>query len=644
MILGEFDESKKAVINPSNFIKPVKKMPKVAVGCFARGTFARMLDGLGGGELLSESRAANMVIPVYRVVWKDIETAVFLCDVGAPACVALLEDIWAMGVQTVILFGTCGVLDASIRDCSVIIPDSAVRDEGTSYHYMPASDEISVNPKYRELFTGILERLGCGYTVGKAWTTDAVYRETKEKAARRKAQGCICVDMECSAAAAAAQFRGRELFHFFYAADNLDAENWESRSLSDAANQLEKDRVALLAMELAAEITKFSDGSSKGREETQQPAETKTKEERDALEQLCRSLGLGGLTQEPRALTGGYLHKMFEINTEAGRFAIKALNPEITARDGALNHFSASEEVANRLNRVISSGCARSFHEKYVQELGGKYYLIYDFLPGKTLSLEDIAPEHAAAVGGVLAEIHNADLTAAILPAERSGGETADEAMAEPEGESDSDETQESGEGPLAADWLGYASLAAERGTHWSARLKEMLPLLSDLTEKSIKAKSAAEGGEVVCHCDMDSKNVLWHDGKPTVIDWEAAGLLSPCRDFLDTVLYWSMKQDGKLDKSCFRAFSRAYCEKRGRAGELFSGIDWENILYEGCEGRLGWLEYSLKRALGLCTEDPAEQELGASQIVPVLDDIAAYRKLFPEIMELIRETGLKNG
>ncbi len=104
------------------------------------------------------------------------------------------------------------------------------------------------------------------------------------------------------------------------------------------------------------------------------------------------------------------------------------------------------------------------------------------------------------------------------------------------------------------------------------------------------------------------------------------------------------MKQDGKLDKSCFRAFSRAYCEKRGRAGELFSGIDWENILYEGCEGRLGWLEYSLKRALGLCTEDPAEQELGASQIVPVLDDIAAYRKLFPEIMELIRETGLKNG
>ena len=58
--------------------------------------------------------------------------------------------------------------------------------------------------------------------------------------------------------------------------------------------------------------------------------------------------------------------------------------------------------------------------------------------------------------------------------------------------------------------------------------MKEMLPLLSDLTEKSIKAKSAAEGGEVVCHCDMDSKNVLWHDGKPTVIDWEAAGLLSP--------------------------------------------------------------------------------------------------------------------
>ena len=159
MVLEQFDENKTAVINPWNLIHPVEGMPKVAVGCFARGTFARMLEELGGGEVLAESRVANMVIPVFRVTYRGEEAAVFLCDVGAPACVGLIEDIWVMGAETIVLFGTCGVLDASVGDCSVIIPDCAVRDEGTSYHYAPASDEIAVNPRYTEEFISSLEQL-----------------------------------------------------------------------------------------------------------------------------------------------------------------------------------------------------------------------------------------------------------------------------------------------------------------------------------------------------------------------------------------------------------------------------------------------------------------------------------------------------
>ncbi len=92
------------------------------------------------------------------------------------------------------------------------------------------------------------------YTLGKAWTTDAMYRETRDKVARRKAAGCVCVDMECSALAALAQFRRKEIFQFFYAGDNLDAENWDARSLSASARVEEKDRVAQLAIELALRI------------------------------------------------------------------------------------------------------------------------------------------------------------------------------------------------------------------------------------------------------------------------------------------------------------------------------------------------------------------------------------------------------
>ena len=253
MLLHEFDPNPMAVINPKDTCKPVEGCPKVAVSCFARKTFYRMVERLGAEEI-ALTKTANLVIPIYRARYKEKDIALYEADVGAPACVGMLEDLFAMGVEKLVLFGTCGVLDRSIEDCGIIIPTSALRDEGTSFHYAPPSDEITVNPKYREEFIEILDRHKCGYTMGKVWTTDAMYRETAEKMACRKAAGCVCVDMECSAVAAMAQFRGKEVFHFFHAADNLDGEAWDSRSLSGDANITGKDKAALLALELAVRI------------------------------------------------------------------------------------------------------------------------------------------------------------------------------------------------------------------------------------------------------------------------------------------------------------------------------------------------------------------------------------------------------
>ena len=81
-----------------------------------------------------------------------------------------------------------------------------------------------------------------------------MYRETREKTARRKVSGCVCVDMECASVAAVAQFRGKEALHFFYAADNLDSAEWDERSLSNFANLEEKDRIAMIALEAARRI------------------------------------------------------------------------------------------------------------------------------------------------------------------------------------------------------------------------------------------------------------------------------------------------------------------------------------------------------------------------------------------------------
>lgn len=253
MILTEFDPNKIAVINPHDLLSTVEGMPKVAVTCYAKETFERMLAGFEAEQIASTS-TANGIVSIYKVTYKGVEIALFMMDVGAPASAAMMEDVYMLGVEKIIIFGTCGVLEKSIDDCAIIIPNSAMRDEGTSYHYVPASDEIPVNEKYMDVFTGMLDELQVKYTVGKTWTTDAIYRETADKIKRRKEQGCICVDMECSADAAVAQFRGKDLVQFFYAADNLDAEEWDVRSLSNSAKLEEKDRIAMIALELAVRI------------------------------------------------------------------------------------------------------------------------------------------------------------------------------------------------------------------------------------------------------------------------------------------------------------------------------------------------------------------------------------------------------
>lgn len=255
MILEEFDLNKIAVINASNLVEKNENMPKVAVTCFSRTTFDRLVQELDGEEI-AHTGMANISIPIYKVKYNNVDVALFNSPVGAPSCIAIHEDLYAMGVEKMVVFGTCGVLDKEIKDCAIIIPDSAIRDEGTSYHYAPPSDEITINEEYKDAFIEILNHHKTSYVTGKVWTTDACYRETRDKVNRRKEKGCIAVDMECSAITALADFREKDIFQFFYAADNLDQEEWDMRSLSNSANLIQKDRIALLAMEIAERMMK----------------------------------------------------------------------------------------------------------------------------------------------------------------------------------------------------------------------------------------------------------------------------------------------------------------------------------------------------------------------------------------------------
>lgn len=254
MLLTEFDPTKSAVIDPQLITEPVEGFPDVTISIFSRKLFQRVLALFPDARELCCLHSATALSPVYEVVYEGERFALFQSFVGAPACVSMHEDAIAMGSRRIILLGNCGVLDPDIHDCGIIIPDRALRDEGTSFHYAPPSDDIAVNRKYAPLFREVLQERGIPFVEGATWTTDAPYRETRDKVARRRSQGAICVEMECSAMQALCDFRGVDFFQYLYAGDSLGAEAWDPRSLSGGARLDDKEKLALLAFELGLKI------------------------------------------------------------------------------------------------------------------------------------------------------------------------------------------------------------------------------------------------------------------------------------------------------------------------------------------------------------------------------------------------------
>jgi len=253
MELFAFDPERNAVIDPDMVHTPVPDFPETVVSVFSHDLFHAVVRFLGGREIAA-TKDVDGRWPVYEVTYKGRRFAMYKARLGAPACVGSFEDIIPMGARRIILLGNCGVLDRNIRDCGIIIPTRAIREEGTGFHYAPASRYIEVNRKYRALFEKVLEEFGYPYVRGTTWTTDAFYRETRAKVASRKAMGAICVEMECAAMQALCDFRGVEFFQFLYAGDNLDHSTWDPRSLSGTARLEDKEKIALLALELACRI------------------------------------------------------------------------------------------------------------------------------------------------------------------------------------------------------------------------------------------------------------------------------------------------------------------------------------------------------------------------------------------------------
>jgi uridine phosphorylase len=155
--------------------------------------------------------------------------AVFNPGVGAPAAATSLEDIIGLGASKIIGCGGAGIVKNGFDVGHIIVPTGAVRDEGTSHHYQPVDVAVVPHPLAVQAIDAELLAAGVPHDKGLTWTTDAIFRETPEKVARRREQGCISVEMEASAMFAVAMFRGAVYGQLLYAGDDVSAQTWDHR-------------------------------------------------------------------------------------------------------------------------------------------------------------------------------------------------------------------------------------------------------------------------------------------------------------------------------------------------------------------------------------------------------------------------------
>jgi uridine phosphorylase len=242
----EFDPSPTAIIEPGDHLPAAEEMPTHAVICFFREVIDRLCVR-AGARILTTLVAEHGTHPIYEQTIEGRRLAVFHPGVGAPLAAGFLEEAIAHGIRTVVACGGAGALVPDLTMGHVVVPTAAIRDEGTSYHYLPASRQVAPSPTAVVAIEDTLRRHGVAYRTGATWTTDAIYRETRAKAAARVAEGCLTVEMEAAAFFAVAAFRGITFGQLLYAGDDLSAEEWDDRGWLDHTEG--RERLFLLAAE-----------------------------------------------------------------------------------------------------------------------------------------------------------------------------------------------------------------------------------------------------------------------------------------------------------------------------------------------------------------------------------------------------------
>ena len=231
----EYDDSSPEVIAPDHDLKGLQ-LPEKCLFAFL-GEVVHEYARDHQAEMVAELVTVSHNIRIYALREEKEEICLVQSPIGAAAASQVLDTLVSCGCRKIIATGSCGVL-TEIPENAFLVPVRALRAEGSSYHYLPASRYIELDEEPAAVIQKCFERHGLPVVTCTTWTTDGFFRETEDMVRYRVEEGCTVVEMECAALAACCRLRGAQFGQFLFTADSLaDVHEYDARDFGKDSHE-----------------------------------------------------------------------------------------------------------------------------------------------------------------------------------------------------------------------------------------------------------------------------------------------------------------------------------------------------------------------------------------------------------------------
>ena len=249
-IINDKNHSMPSVFTPENLLREARRQKSIPEGsvpgiCILDPDGDIVQNLVASGQARINPYWACYHTHMYNFTYKGIEFGIVGNAVGASFAVLVAEEMFACGCKLLVSMTSAGQIVSKGTPPYFVLIKKALRDEGTSYHYLPPSKFSVINPQLLEALKSVLDESQPPIFLGATWTTDAPFRETETAIADRRSQGILGVEMEASALYAFAKAKDKLVVCFAHITNQMgnvenDFEKGEAQGSRDAIEVIYK--------------------------------------------------------------------------------------------------------------------------------------------------------------------------------------------------------------------------------------------------------------------------------------------------------------------------------------------------------------------------------------------------------------------